>query len=186
MHVILLSNTELNLFNEADRESVVVKQVFNYPFSIQPVAWAAVFLIPHKLTKQECTAEAIAPRRFCTYKLWNHGLQSVVQYQEAPGDFHIIKNWLFLLLSTIRIDYYLWALLSIRELRLSDQQLQGNTTKPNLKTDKNHHCRCRKGKRRRYSLAVNVMSWPQLSDQRHSKTSTKCLQAAKEFGCSIR
>lgn len=136
------------------------KQVFNYPFSIQPVAWAAVFLIPHKLTKQECTAEAIAPRRFCTYKLWNHGLQSVVQYQEAPGDFNLIKNWLFLLLSTIRIDYYLWALPGIRELRLSDQQLQGNTTKPNLKTDKNHHCRCRKGKRRRYSLAVNVMSCP--------------------------
>jgi len=42
-------------------------------------------------------------------------------------------------LSSIRSDYYLWALLDIRELRLSDQQLQGNTTKLNLQADKNHH-----------------------------------------------
>lgn len=167
-------------------ESVMAKQVFNCPFSTQPVAWATAFLIPRKQMKQECTAEGIAPRRFCTYKLWNHGLQSIVQYQEALGEFHLTENGLFLLLSSISSDYSLWALLDIRERRLSDQQLQGNTTKTNLKTDRNHHCGCRKGKRRRYSLAVNVMSWPQLSDQRHSKTSTKCLQAAKEFGCSIK
>lgn len=34
-------------------ESVMVKHIFEFTFSSQPVTWAAAFLVPHKLIEEE-------------------------------------------------------------------------------------------------------------------------------------
>lgn len=174
-YVTLLSNTDLNLFNETGGG------ISNGKTHI----WIHVLLSACNLSScvscatqtdrgGEWTAKVVAPRRFCVYKIWNQELQSIAQYQEAPGDFHLIENRLFLLLSPIRGNYCLQMLPGIRGPRLSYQKLQSSTTKVNIKTKRNNRSGCRKGKCRRYSFTVNVMCWPKPRDWRHTKTRTKC------------